>query len=131
MSSKRTKFSSILILLVAVGFWVLPWHALLAQSPQHAITLSWTAPSPVGGSGTVGSYGVYRSTSTGGPYTKLNSTAANIFTYSDTTGAAGTKYFYVVTTIDSNGFESAFSNEVSATAIGNPNPPQGVTAVSK
>ena len=130
MPSKRTRFSSMAILLVAVGFWVLPWH-VLAQGPQHSITVGWVAPSPVGGSGAVGSYNVYRSTSTGGPYTKLGSTAANVVTYADTTGAAGTKYFYVVTTVDSNGFESMNSGEASATAIGNPNPPSGVTAVSK
>jgi len=130
MSSKRTRFSSILTLLVAVGFWVLPWHAL-AQNPQHSITVSWIAPSPVGGSGTVGSYNVYRSTSTVGPYTKLSATAATVLSYADTTGTTGTKYFYVITTVDSNGFESMNSGEASATAIGNPFPPSGVTTVVK
>jgi len=51
----------------------------------------------------------------GGPYTKLNSTLIAATTYVDTAVQASTTYFYVVTSVDSSGVESANSTEVSAT----------------
>ena len=130
MPSRNTKFSSIILMVLAIGFWALPWRALYAQS-VHEITVSWVAPSPVGGSGTIAGYNVYRSTTSGGPYTKLNTSTINATSFEDTTGAAGTTYYYVATTIDSNGFESSDSIQASATAVGNPQPPTGVQAVAK
>lgn len=131
---KPIKLSSLAVLMVALAVWVAPWGLLIpanAQSAPHSITLSWVAPSPIGGSGTIAGYNVYRSTTTGGPYTKLTSTPVTPLSYSDTTGAAGTTYFYVVTTVDSAGNESVDSIQVSAVAVGNPNPPIQVVATSK
>jgi hypothetical protein len=77
----------------------------------HSTTLNWVASS----SSNVVGYYVYRGTQTGGPYTKLNSTAVTGTTYTDSNVTAGTTYFYVVNAVDSNGTESAHSSEVSAT----------------
>ncbi len=80
------------------------------QPTSHSVTLTWTASTS-----TVSGYNVYRSTVSGGPYTKLTSTPVAATTYADTTVQAGQTYFYVVTSVDSSGVESAYSTEVSAT----------------
>jgi hypothetical protein len=80
------------------------------QPVSHSVTLTWTASTSA-----VSGYNVYRSTVSGGPYTKLNSTAIAAATYVDTTVQASTTYFYVVTSVDSSNVESANSTEVSVT----------------
>jgi fibronectin type 3 domain-containing protein len=60
-------------------------------------------------------YNVYRSTVSGGPYTLLTSTPVPGTTYTDNAVQAGVTYFYVVTAVDANGNESAFSNEAPVT----------------
>jgi cellulose 1,4-beta-cellobiosidase len=103
-----------LVTVLAVCLW---------PATPHSITLTWTAsPSPNV------TYNVYRATVTGGPYTLLGNSGTNL-TFPDTTGIAGTKYFYVVTAVDTLGNESVNSNEASATFLGNPVAPAGVTAV--
>jgi hypothetical protein len=77
---------------------------------SHSVTLTWTASTS-----TVAGYNVYRSTVSGGPYTKVNSTLLAATTYVDTTVQSGQTYFYVVTSVDSSAVESANSTEVSAT----------------
>jgi fibronectin type 3 domain-containing protein len=79
------------------------------QTVSHSVTLSWTASTS-----TVSGYNVYRSTVSGGPYTKLNSTLVAVTTYADTAVQSGQTYFYVVTSVDSSGVESADSGEASA-----------------
>jgi hypothetical protein len=80
------------------------------QPVSHSVTLTWTASTS-----TVTGYNVYRSTVSGGPYTKLNSSPTAATTYADTTVQSGQTYFYVVTSVDSSNVESANSAEVSAT----------------
>jgi len=80
------------------------------QTVSHSVTLTWTASTS-----TVSGYNVYRSTVSGGPYTKLNSTLVAATTYTDTTVQSGQTYFYVATAVDSSAVESADSTEVSAT----------------
>ena len=80
------------------------------QPVSHSVTLTWTASTS-----TVSGYNAYRSTVTGGPYTKLNTTPVAATTYVDSTVQAAQTYFYVVTSVDSSGVESADSVEVSAT----------------
>jgi HYDIN/CFA65/VesB-like, Ig-like domain/Cep192 domain 4/Immunoglobulin domain/Immunoglobulin I-set domain len=80
------------------------------QPVSHTVTLSWTASTS-----RVSGYNVYRSTVSGGPYTKVNTSVIAATTYDDTTVQAGQTYFYVVTSIDSNSVESAYSNEVTVT----------------
>jgi Protein of unknown function (DUF1573) len=79
------------------------------QPAAHSVTLSWT-PS----ASTVTGYEVFRSTVSGGPYTALNSTPDAATTYADQAVQAAQKYYYVVTSVDSSGVESAYSSEVSA-----------------
>ncbi len=76
----------------------------------HLAALAWGSV----GSPAVG-YFVYRGTTTGGPYTRLNSTADANINYTDSAVVAGQSYYYVVTAVDSNNLESSYSNEVLAT----------------
>lgn len=77
----------------------------------HKATLWWSASS----SSNVFGYYVYRGTTTGGPYFRLNGSAPNQGTSSvDASVQSGQTYYYVVTAVDVFGFESSFSNEVSA-----------------
>ena len=84
----------------------------LQASPGNAqVSLAWAAGV------TATSYNVKRSTTTGGPYTKISSPTATNFT--DTGLANGTAYFYVVSALNSAG-ESANSAQASATPANTP-----------
>jgi hypothetical protein len=74
---------------------------------QHSVALNWN-PST---SSVVG-YFIYRSSVSGGPYTKLNSTPNSTTSYTDATVVSGQTYYYVVTAVDSSNVESSYSNEV-------------------
>jgi fibronectin type 3 domain-containing protein len=76
---------------------------------QHSVALSWNASTS-----TVSGYNVYRSTVSGGPYTKSNSSLVGSLNYSDANVQIGLTYFYVTTAVDASGIESVYSNEVSA-----------------
>ena len=95
-----------------------------ATNPTVTISLTGTAVQPVSHSVTldltpnssnVAGYNVYRSSVSNGPYTKLNSPLLTSTTYTDTTVLANQTYFYVGTSVDSNGNETAYSNQVPAT----------------
>jgi len=76
-------------------------------APQHHVDLSWSASAS-----TVSGYNIYRSTTSGGGYVKLNS-SLNVGTgYTDNSVVAGSTYFYVTTAVDSSGTESSYSNQV-------------------
>jgi fibronectin type 3 domain-containing protein len=95
---------------------------------QHGMSLSWTETN---NSDPATGFFVFRSTTVGGPYAKLFTTPLPVttLTYFDSTGVGGTTYYYVITAVDSLGIQSAYSNQISGTAIGsNPNQPtlQGV-----
>jgi hypothetical protein len=77
---------------------------------QHSVALTWN---PSTSTNVVG-YNVYRGTTSGGPYTKLNSAPDPGTTDTDTTVQSGQTYYYVVSAIDSNANESLFSNQVQA-----------------
>jgi len=89
----------------------------------HSVTLSWQAPSPVGGSGTISGYNVYRSPSSPTNYAKLNTSLNAGLTYTDASVSAGTSYSYCVTTVDSLGEESVCSVPATANVPSNPNAP--------
>ncbi len=80
------------------------------QPIAHSVTLSWTASTSV-----VVGYNVYRGTTSGGPYAKLNTSLVSILSYIDSAVLSGQTYFYVATAVDSDSLESTFSNEVLAT----------------
>jgi aryl-phospho-beta-D-glucosidase BglC (GH1 family) len=86
----------------------LPPSGLTTTVGINQITLNWTAAS-----GAV-SYIIERSQTAGGTYTAVGAvTGATSFT--DTTVAGGTTYYYVVQSVDSVGLESANSTQRSAT----------------
>jgi hypothetical protein len=80
------------------------------QPVTHTVTLSLSP-----NSSNVTGYNVYRSTTSNGPYAKLNSPLVTSTSYTDTGVAASQTYFYVGTAVDNAGNETAFSNQVSAT----------------
>jgi hypothetical protein len=95
-----------------------------ATNPTVTIALSGAAVQPVSHSATldltpnssnVVGYNVYRSSISNEPYTKLNSPLVTSTTYVDSTVVANQTYFYVATSVDSSGNETAYSNQVSAT----------------
>jgi fibronectin type 3 domain-containing protein len=76
----------------------------------YSVALAWDASTS-----TVVGYYVYRSTTSGTGYAKLNASSATTgLTYSDTTVQDGTTYYYVTTAVDSSGTESSYSNQAEA-----------------
>jgi fibronectin type 3 domain-containing protein len=73
----------------------------------YSVALNWVA----GSSAAVG-YNLYRGTVSGGPYTKMNSSALSGTTYTDSSVTAGQTYYYVATDLNSSGQESSYSNQV-------------------
>lgn len=85
-------------------------------TPQpHRVDLTWSAsqsPDVVG-------YNIYRSTVSGGGYTKVNGPLNSDTSYTDTTVTAGQTYFYIAKAVDGNDMESGSSNQVQV-AVPNP-----------
>jgi hypothetical protein len=87
---------------------------LAAQGKDGAVALSWQGAADCNG-GAVAGYNLYRSATSGGEYTKVNSSLITGTQYDDTGLENGTTYYYVVTSVDSDGDESVRSQEVTAT----------------
>lgn len=103
--------------------------AAKAQSTRN-ITLAWTYTQ---GTDLAVGFNVYRTTTSGGTFTKLNTATLPLtaLTYQDFSGVGGTQYFYVTTAVDISGIESVNSLQVSATFIASsPNAPTGLTATA-
>ncbi len=79
-----------------------------STSVTHSVAMTWNASSGASG------YNVYRSTSSGGSYTKLTSSLDTGTSYTDSSVNAGTTYYYVVTAVGSSGAESGYSSQVTA-----------------
>lgn len=78
----------------------------------HSVDVTWAASTSTPLQG----YNVYRSTVSGGPYTKLSPTLSpTTLVFTDTTPLSGKQYFYVVTALNTSGAESAASSEVAVT----------------
>jgi hypothetical protein len=75
----------------------------------HSVALSWLASS----SAVVG-YNLYRSTVSGTQYAKVNSLLVSGLSYTDATVVNGQTYYYVTTSVDASGNESAYSNQAQA-----------------
>jgi fibronectin type 3 domain-containing protein len=89
----------------------------------HSVILTWQAPSPVGGSGTISGYNVYRSPLTPANFVKVNTVLNTGLSFTDTTVTAGAGYSYCVTTVDSLNEESICSAPATANVPANPNAP--------
>jgi hypothetical protein len=98
---------------------------LTASAGDQSVTLNWTDTANANNADLAG-YNVYRSTTAGGPYTKITGTpvpkdttsTTNTTTYTDNGLTNGTKYYYVVRAVDTASptpNESAASNEAFAT----------------
>jgi hypothetical protein len=88
-------------------------EGLRAQGNGNAVDLSWDEAKDCNGGGVAG-YNLYRSTTPGGTYTQVNTSLITDNQYDDISVAAGTTYYYVVTSVDSvdaDGDESAQSQE--------------------
>jgi Abnormal spindle-like microcephaly-assoc'd, ASPM-SPD-2-Hydin len=79
-----------------------------ASSTNFQVTLNWS-PS----SSTYSGFNAYRSTVSGGPYTKLDSALIASPSFTDSTVTSGQTYYYVVTEVSSSGVESAYSSQTS------------------
>jgi hypothetical protein len=77
--------------------------------PQHSVDLTWN-PSASG----VNGYNIYRSGTSGGPYSQINTSLDSSTSYIDNTVVAGSTYYYVTTSVDASGVESVNSNQVKA-----------------
>jgi len=82
-----------------------------AGAVPHYVSLSWTASS----SSSIAGYNVYRGTTSGGPYTILNSALVAGTTYTDNTVAAGATYYYVSAAVNDSNVQSAYSTQAPAT----------------
>jgi hypothetical protein len=85
------------------------FSASQASSSPYSVGLNWTASAS-----TVSGYNVYRGTTNGGPYTKLNSSLITSLSYTDNTVSSGETYYYVSTSVNSSGVESSYSNQATA-----------------
>lgn len=84
---------------------------LTVQGSQSEVTLDWqdNRESDLAG------YSVYRSTRSGGPYMRLNSSAVSSSSYRDTNLVPRKTYYYVISALDRAGNESGYSNEGAGT----------------
>ena len=80
-----------------------------AQASSHTVALSWNASTS-----TVSGYNVYRSTTSGSGYVKINSSLLPGLTYTDSNVQSATTYYYVSTAVDSSGTESSYSTQATA-----------------
>jgi hypothetical protein len=111
-SQAKRRLAAVLLALVLVA--ACGGGSLTVTPPpgSHYVVLSWTASTTPGVIG----YNVYRGTTSGGPYSKLNSSPVTGTTYTDDTVQAGATYYYVGTAVASDGVtESAYSDQASAT----------------
>jgi hypothetical protein len=81
-----------------------------SSSAAHSVTLTWTPSASA-----VTGYDVYRSQVSGGPYSKLDPALVAADSYTDSTVQAGDTYYYVVTSVNSGGVQSADSAQASVT----------------
>jgi Putative Ig domain len=76
---------------------------------SHSAALTWKA-----GTKNIAGYNLYRSTTSGGSYSQINSSLLSANSYTDSNVADGTTYYYVATEVDNKGDESGYSDEAVA-----------------
>jgi fibronectin type 3 domain-containing protein len=69
----------------------------------YSVSIWWNPSSDVAG------YNVYRSTSSSGSYSKINSALDANTAYTDSTVTSGNTYYYAATSVNSSGQESSLS----------------------
>ena len=83
--------------------------ALTAAVAANSVALNWNPSISV-----VSGYNVYRSTTSGSGFVKLNASLVTALNFTDTAVVSGTTYYYVTTAVAVNGTESPFSNQATA-----------------
>jgi Abnormal spindle-like microcephaly-assoc'd, ASPM-SPD-2-Hydin len=90
----------------------------LAVGQSLTLSVGFTATSAGAANGILNlsptGYNVYRGTTSGGPYAKINPSVDTVTTYADSTVQSAQTYYYVTTSVASGGMESKYSNETSA-----------------
>jgi hypothetical protein len=86
---------------------------LAAEGQDNVIALQWESAKDSNGADVSG-YNLYRSTTAGEGYEKVNTSLISGTEYTDSSVVNGTRYYYVVTSVDGDGDESVKSQEVSA-----------------
>lgn len=86
-------------------------QSLIATPVDSQVSLNWEDPANDGGSAII-KFCIYRSMTSGGPYTNIANTTELI--YIDTTVSTSTPYYYVITAVNNEG-ESGYSIEANAT----------------
>ncbi|MBQ2592626.1 MAG: hypothetical protein II567_05020, partial [Candidatus Riflebacteria bacterium] len=94
---------------VAKASKLFPPTNLTAALNGSTVTLNWQASTCPANK--LGGYYIYRSDTSGGPYTKIGSVEGNTLTFTDTTAQENSTSYYVVTTYNKVGGESNNSNE--------------------
>jgi hypothetical protein len=89
-------------------------RGVAAQTVAGGISMTWQGATDCNGNGVAG-YNVYRSTTPGSDYTKVNQEVIAGTSFMDGTPVSGT-WYYVVKSVDEDGLESVASEEVSVTA---------------
>jgi len=84
---------------------------LSATAGDATVSLDWNDNSEPDLDG----YNMYRSTTSGSGYSQINGSLLSSSNYTDNSVTNGTTYYYVVTAVDTDLNESAYSSEVSAT----------------
>jgi len=80
----------------------------VGTAASYTINLSWNQSSDVAG------YNVYRSTSSNGTFSKINSAMDANTAYTDSSVMSGNTYYYAATSVTSGGQESSLSTPVQA-----------------
>ena len=80
----------------------------IAAAADHSVMLKWTASPSAGVTG----YNIYRSTTSGSGYSKINSSPVGGLSYTDATVVNGQTYYYVTTSVNAAGDESSYSTQI-------------------
>ena len=100
-----------------------PPKRLAGKPGDGSVSLSWAANPETD----IAGYNVYRSLSAGGGYVKLNNAPLTAMSYTDSTLANGTAYYYTVSAVDKDGDESSYAVKVKVM----PNPPDTTPPIVK
>lgn len=102
------------VLLCALWARVTSGSSSVPESQQHnkghSVTLMWKASKSL-----VKGYNVYRGTTSGGPYARINPDLVQGLGFQDQDVKSSTTYYYVIRAVDADGGESVNSSEITAT----------------